>query len=141
VLQGGDKRAIAAAVDSAMHAYLDAVAARDADGVIAHYADDPEFLVFFDATPYDYAAMVSTVRDMFGGLSAVDVEPVTVQITVLGRDAAIAGFTFRETFTDTAQRVTPLHGTASWTWRRHGNGWTIIHGDAVHLPDTPSASP
>ena len=140
-LQDDEKHAIATAVDSAMHAYLDAVAARDADRVIAHYANDPEFLAFFDATPYDYAAMVGTTRSVFGGLSGIDLEPVVVQVTVLGRDAAIAGFTFREAFTDTAQRVTLLRGTASWTWLRRGNRWMIIHGDAVHLPDTPSTSP
>lgn len=135
-LSESDRQVVAAAVDSAMHAYLSAVAARDADRVIAHYANDPEFTAYFDATPMDYATIASTVRGMFAGLRAVDLQPVTVQVTVLGRDAAIAGFPFREAFTDTAGKVQRLRGTASWTWRRHGSGWIIIHGDAVHLPDT-----
>ena len=135
-LSDGEKRAVAAAVDSAMHAYLNAVAARDANRVIAHYANDAEFTAYFDATPMDHATIASTVRGMFAGLRAIDLQPVTVQVTVLGRDAAIAGFPFREAFTDTAGKVQRLRGTASWTWRRQGTGWIIIHGDAVHLPDT-----
>ena len=81
-LSDGEKRAVAAAVDSAMHAYLNAVAARDADRVIAHYANDAEFTAYFDATPMDHATIASTVRSMFAGLRTVDLQPVTVQVTV-----------------------------------------------------------
>ena len=88
----------------------------------------------------NYATIATTVRSMFGGLRAVDLAPVTVQVTVLGRDVGIAGFTFRESFTDTTGRVSRLRGTASWTWRRSASGWEIIHGDAVHLPDTTAGS-
>lgn len=135
-LSDAEKRAIAKTVDSLMHAYLDAVAAKNADAVIAYYANDPEFMAYFDATPMNYETIATTVRGMFGGLRAVKLEPVTVSVTVLGRDAAVAGFPFREAFMDTAGRVTPLRGTASWTWKRSGDQWRIIHGDAVHLPDT-----
>jgi ketosteroid isomerase-like protein len=138
-LSPADKQAVSKSVDSAMRAYLDAVVARDADRVIAHYANDPAFMAYFDGTPMSYDVISRTLRGMFGGLSAIDLKPVTVQVTVLSPDAAIAGFTFRESFTDTAMSVSPLLGTASWTWVRRSDGWKIIHGDAVHLPDTVRA--
>ena len=138
-LDDTQRRAISSAVDSATHAYLNAVAAKDAERVIAHYANEPDFMAYFDAAPMNHDQISTTVRGMFGGLSAVDLKPVTVQVTVLGPDAAIAGFTFRESFTDTSKKVTRLRGTASWTWTRRGTDWKIIHGDAVHLPDTTSA--
>lgn len=120
---------------------MDAGAALDADRVIGHYANDPEFTAYFDATPMDYAMIANTVRGMFGGLRAVDLQPVTVRVTVLGRDAAIAGFPFREAFTDTSGKVSHLRGTASLTWVRRADWWKVIHGDAVHLPDTTRSAP
>lgn len=139
-LSPSEKRAIAAAVDSATHSYLDALAARDANRTMAHFADDPEFLAYFDGTPMSHDAVSKAFRETFAGSSAIDIEPVTIHVTVLGPDAAIAGFSFRQAYTDTAKKVSRLRGTASWTWRRQGNGWTIIHGDAVHLPDTTRSS-
>jgi ketosteroid isomerase-like protein len=140
-LSANEKRAITVSVDSATHSYLDAMAARDASRTIAHFANDSEFLAYFDATPMNYEAVSKAVRGTFGGLSAIDIQPVTVSVTVLGPNAAIAGFSFHEAYTDTAKKVSRLRGTVSWTWRRQGNGWKIIHGDAVHLSDTTRSSP
>ncbi len=141
LLSANEKRAIVVSVDSATHAYLDAMAARDASRTIAHFVNDPEFLAYFDATPMNYEAVSKTVRTTFRGLSAIDIQAVTVHVTVLGPSAANAGFSFHEAYTDTAENVSRLRGTVSWTWRRQGNGWNIIHGDAVHLPDTTRSSP
>lgn len=126
------------AVDSAMHAYLTALTRLDAEGVIKHYANDPAFLIYMDGVPVDYVTQSSNVRTLFGSLKSITLEPVTVIVTPLGRDVAIASFTFSEVLMDTAGAATPLKGAVSWVWRRNSAGWTTIHGHAVHYPDETS---
>lgn len=139
VLPEEQKRAVAAAVDSAMHAYLAAVAARDADKVVGFYANDPEFMAYIDGSTVNYDGQVRAVRGVFAGVRALAFEPGAVKVTVVGPDAAIAAFSFQETLTDTTGKEIHLRGTASWTWTRSSGGWLILHGDGVHLPVSTNA--
>jgi ketosteroid isomerase-like protein len=128
------KEVLVASVDSAMHAYLTALTNLDAEGVIGHYANDPEFLGYMDGVPVDYATQSANVRALFGGLESIALDPVDVVVTPLGSDVAIASFTFSEVLTDTAGVATPLKGAVSWVWRHNGAGWAMIHVHAVHYP-------
>ena len=139
VLAEEERRAVAAAVDSAMHAYLAAVAARDADKVVGFYANDPEFMAYMDGNAVNYDGQVRAVRSAFAGLRGIALEPVEVKVTVVGPDAAIAAFPFQQTLTDTTGKEIHLRGTGSWTWKRGSGGWLIIHGDGVHLPVATNA--
>ena len=138
---GSARAALVASVDSAMHAYLLALTSHDAEGVVSHYANDPEFVAYIDGIPVDYATQSSNVRTLFGGIESIALEPVTVVVTPLTGDLAIASFTFRQVLTDTAGVATHLKGAASWVWRRNGSGWTLIHGHGVHYPDSVAQQP
>ena len=132
---------LVASVDSAMHAYLGALTSLDAEGVISHYANDPEFLGYMDGVTVDYATQSNNVRTLFGSLESIALDPVDVVVTPLGSDVAIASFTFREVLTDTAGVATPIRGTVSWVWRRNSAGWAMIHVHAVHYPDDVARDP
>jgi ketosteroid isomerase-like protein len=138
---GFAREMLVASVDSAMHAYLNALTNLDTEGVIGHYAKDPEFLGYMDGVPVDYATQSNNVRTLFGSLESIALDPVEVVVTPLGNDVAIASFNFNEVLTDTAGVATPLKGTVSWVWRRNSAGWAMIHVHAVHYPDGAAPKP
>lgn len=128
--------AVTATVDSLMRDYIDAIVVGDWRRATSHYANEPDFRVFSTGVPLGFDSLVATVRRNAERRRSLELEPVDVEVTVLSESTAIAAFTHRQRRVDTAGVVTPLRGSASWVWVRRGDGWKILHGAAVHLPDT-----
>lgn len=119
-----------------MESYAAALAARDAERILSHYVQGPEFRLYVDGTLYTYDDMVGVASSMARTLSALEVRWDSVNVTSLGRGAAIAGATFRRVLTDTAGAVSRDRGTASWIWVRRDGQWRSIHGHGVHYAET-----
>ena len=127
------------AVTTAMQGYAAAFPTRDADAITAFYLNDPDFRTYFDGTVSTYTEMVAMVRGMMGGLRSVEGAFENIQVSVLGPTAAVATSPFRDVLVDTAGVTTRLKGVVSWTWVQRPEGWRIIHGNAIHVPDTTAA--
>ncbi|MDX1747240.1 MAG: DUF4440 domain-containing protein [Halobacteriales archaeon] len=116
--------------------YVDAIVVGDWRRATSHYAHEPEFLVYATGTPLRFDSVVSLVRAGAESRSSVDLEPIEIDVTILSDGAAVASFTHRQRIVDTTGAETVLRGSASWVWVRRDSVWKILHGSAVHLPDT-----
>ena len=125
-----------ATVDSLMRDYVDAIVVGDWRRAISHYSQEPDFLVYTTGTPLGFDSVVSRVRKSAESRSSVELEPIDVEVTLLSDGAAVASFTHRQRIVDNRGAETVLRGSASWVWVQRDSGWKILHGSAVHLPDT-----
>ena len=128
-------------VTAAMHAYAAAFVTRDAEAAIRFYVNAPDFRMYDGGTPATYSELTGAIRGMMPGYKAIEGYFDDIQVTVLGPTAAVATSPFRDVYRDTAGVITRVRGTVSWTWVRRSDGWRIMHGNALHLPDTVAKKP
>ncbi len=126
---------IAASVEAAMRSFESAERALDAEALISHFADLPDFHIYNDGERLSYQAMVTNIRAGFQKLRAIEGGFSDIHVIVLARDAALATAAFRETITDAEGATTRVRGAASWLWRWIETHWRIVYGQADHCPE------
>src|SRR3954469_1119817 len=112
------RKRVAAAVEDAMHSFEQAERARDAEGLIAHFAAIPQFHIYSDGTRLSYDEMAAYIRRTFPTLRSIEGGFVDLNVMALAPDAALAAGTFREGTTDASGQTTRVRGAASWLWRQ-----------------------
>jgi ketosteroid isomerase-like protein len=125
-------------VTAAMRSFEAAERARDAEGLIAHFAPVPDFHVYNDGQRVSYDVMTAGLRQAFAALRSIEGGFADIHVIVLAADAALATATFREAVTDAEGKTTRVRGAASWLWRKLGARWQIVCGQADHYPDDES---
>lgn len=128
--------AIVAAVEARMRSFEAAERARDAERLVAHFANVPEFHVYNDGQRVSYAEMAASIRGTFPGLRSIEGGFGDVHVAVCGPDHALVSATFRETVTDGSGAVARRRGAASWLWREIDGEWRIVYGHVDHRPDS-----
>ena len=118
-----------------MHAFEQAERAIDAEALIAHFAATPEFHIYSDGARLSYDEMTAYIRRSFSTLRSIEGGFVSLDVTVLAPDAALATGTFREATMDLSGNTIRVRGAASWLWRRIDGRWLIVYGHADHHPD------
>jgi ketosteroid isomerase-like protein len=131
----GERRQIVQSVERALRAFETAERALDADGLIRHFANVPEFHIYNDGQRLSYEVMTTGVRAAFPALRSIEGGFSDVQIMVLAPDAALLTATFQEVVTDGSGGATRQHGAASWLWRALDGEWRIVYGHIDHYPD------
>ena len=131
-LTDDERQVIAASVDSATRAFEDAERALDAERVVAHMA--PDFYMYNDGVRVGYDPTVQMIRQTFGTLQHMEPGFATIEIKVLGRDAALATFTFRDSVVDASGAIFTFRGPTTLVWERRGTDWLITYADADHYP-------
>ncbi len=119
-----------------MRSFETAERALDAEALISHFAESPDFRVYNDGQRLSYQAMVANIRAGFPKLREIRGGFGDIQVIVLAPDAALATAGFREAITDAEGVTTRVRGAASWLWRRVGGRWKIVYGQADHYPDS-----
>lgn len=118
-----------------MRSFEAAERARDAEGLIAHFAAVPDFHLYNDGQRVTYDDMVAGLRRTFPSLRSIEGGFSDIHVIVLSADAALATATFREAITDAGGKTTRVRGAASWLWRQLDGRWRIAYGQADHYPD------
>ena len=131
-----ERAAIGDSVTAAMRSYEDAVKALDVDRIVGHYAADSQFRFIDNETVYAYDQLVDHVRRALPSLRSLEGGFSDIRVHALSRDIALADAGYLDIFTDSAGTVTRVRGTVTWVWARRPEGWRIVHGHAVALPDT-----
>lgn len=126
------RAAVAAQVDSATRSFHAAEVARDGEAAVAHLASD--FYMYGDGVRSDYAVVAPQIRSTMGSLRAFESEWADLEVRVLGPDAAIASFLFRDSIVTQTGEVTVLRGPTTLVWERRGSDWLIVYVDADHYP-------
>lgn len=131
-LTDAERQAIALSVDSATRAFEEAERALDAERVVAHIA--PDFYMYNDGVRVGYEPTVQMIRQNFVTLRHMEPGFADIEIKVLGRDAALATFTFRDSLVDATGASFSFRGPTSLIWERRGADWLITYADADHYP-------
>lgn len=134
-LSEAERVALADTITQRMHDYVAAVQSMDPQRVSSLYADDPDFLVYSDGQRFTRAGLLALVGDMGSVLRSLEATWDTIEVTPVGRDAALAAARFRRTLTDTAGVAAHDWGTVTWVWARRAGQWRLIHGHGVHYPE------
>ncbi len=131
-LSEADRTAIAAAVDSATRAFQDAERARDAEHTIAHLA--PDFSMYNDGVRTSYDAVVESIRATMGTFQHFEPQWSDLIVRVLGANAAVVSFTFRDSIVTESGDILRFTGPTTLVWERRGTHWLIVFADADHYP-------
>lgn len=129
VLTAADERLVEASVDSLTRAFEKAERDRDPDGVLALIA--PDFYMYVDGVRADYDEVALGIRDI---ASFQHFEPgwENVEVRVLGPQAALASFTFRDSIVTGPGEVLLAGGATTLVWERRDGRWRVVYADADH---------
>ncbi len=89
-----EQEAMNAAVIARVRSFEAAERARDAEGLVAHYASVPEFYFYHDGRRATYDLMAAGVRKAFPAVRSLNVTYSDVEVSALGSGYAIASATF-----------------------------------------------
>ena len=131
-LSEADRTAIAAAVDSATLAFQAAERARDPERTIAHLA--PDFSMYNDGVRSSYDSVVVSIRATMGTLQHFEPQWTDLVVRVLGPNAAVVSFTFRDSIVTESGDLLQFTGPTTLVWERQGTDWLIVFADADHYP-------
>jgi len=120
-----------------MNSYVGAIKERNADKIISHFLDSPEFMFYTDGNRQGYDELVAQVRrDFPNNVSKYEGNWDTILVSVLNPDAVAAAAPFHEVLTDMEGIETRLKGEVTWIAIRVGKDWKFIYAHAFYLPDT-----
>lgn len=132
VLDEAERAAIAAEVDSATRAFRAAEAAHDAARTVAHLA--PEFTMLLDGVRVEYDSVAASTRRVLPSIAHFEPQWTDIRVRVLGRDAAVSSFLFRDSIVFADGSVVTARGPTTLVWERRGAEWRIVFADADHYP-------
>lgn len=130
-----DQAEIVAAVEDAVWAFHAADTARDAEAVIRLLW--PDFTMLADGARLGYDQVAVGSREFMGGLALFHTVWSDLQVTVLGQDAAIASFQFRDSIVTKSGELIRNRGTTTFAWQRRNGEWRVLFADADHRPVVP----
>jgi ketosteroid isomerase-like protein len=125
---------IVQAVEQRMRSFEAAERALDAEKLVGHFANGPDFYIYNDGQRLTYETMTTAVRSTFPILRSIEGGFIELHVMALAPDAALATARFQETVTDGTGSRTRQHGAASWLWRQMGGDWRIAYGHVDHYP-------
>lgn len=114
-----------------MNSYVDAIKEGNADKIIAHYLDSPEFMLFENGIRQGYSEFVGQVLKDFSNISKYEGKWDTILVSVLNPDAVAAAAPFHEVLTDKEGVETPLKGevTNHFSDLTNCRGFKVQNGD------------
>lgn len=131
-LTPGQRQAVLASVDSAMHAFEDAERRLDVGALVGMIAPVRDFHVWNDGRRVDYETLTNGVLGGFKALRSVEGGFDGIEVTVLAREVAVASATFHEIVTDTSGTMNLISGVATYVWQKRGARWQIVGGQVQH---------
>ena len=128
-----EQEAIVASVTARVRSFQAAERARDAEGLVAHYASGPGFYFYHDGRRATYDVMVAGVRKGLPALRSLNVTYADVEVSALGSEYALGSATFnREIVMEGTGATVRQQGAVSWLWRKTGAQWLIVQGHISH---------
>jgi ketosteroid isomerase-like protein len=132
-MDNSEREAVTAAVSARVRSFEAAERARDAEGLVAHYAPAPDFYFYHDGRRATQDVMAAGVRKAFPAVRSLDVTYADLEVSPLGPEYALASATFkREIVMEGSAATIRQEGGVSWLWRKMGAQWLIIQGHISH---------
>lgn len=132
-MDSAERDAIIAAVTARIRSFEGVERARDAEGLVAHYASGPQFYFYHDGRRATYDVMAAGVRKALPAVRSLNVTYANVEVSALSPDHALASATFnRELVMEGTGATVRQQGGVSWLWRKVGSQWLIAQGHISH---------
>ena len=124
-----EQEGIQSAVTARVRSFEAAECARDAEGLVAHYASVPEFYFYHDGRRATREVMSAGIRKALPAVRSLNVTYADVEVSALGSEDAMASATFtRELVMEGTGATVRQQGAVSWLWRKVGGQWLIVQG-------------
>lgn len=130
-----DSRSVVAQVEAAVWEFHAADTARNAEGVIALLW--PDFSMLADGQRMDYGQVAQGSRAFMATLESFHTEWTDLEITLLGSNAAVSSFRFRDSIITREGDLIQARGPTTLVWQRRGGEWRVLRADADHYPLAP----
>lgn len=124
-----------AEVEAAVWAFHAADTARNAEGVSDLLW--PEFTMLADGARLSFAQVTTGSREFMGSLELFHTEWTDVEVILMGDDAALSSFVFRDSIITIAGELIQTCGPTTLVWQRRGGEWKVLFADADHYPIQP----
>lgn len=134
-LSSNDLDQIVRDVNEQLAAFHTADTTMNAEGVIALLW--PEFSMLADGNRMYYDDVVKGSRSFMASLVLFQTDWTDIQITPLGRDAAVSSFQFRDSIITKAGDLIQAKGPTTFVWQKRGAEWRVLFADADHYPLIP----
>ncbi len=127
-LSQAEKKDAAQAVRSLMESYQDAMGALDAEKMLPHIMDSPDFVYTRNGKRRSYGEFAEGCHNLPKIFSENVIINDSIYVDVITRDVAIATVAFKETLTKTQGEELYVEGTIAWTALKRNGEWLFIHG-------------
>ena len=123
-----EKKEAARAVRSLMKSYNNAMDELDAEKMLSHFMDSPDFVYTRNGKRKVYKEFVDGCHGIPKAFEKIECTYDSIYVDVMDDDVAIATVAFDETLTRINKEKLDIEGTMSWVALKRNDKWLFIKG-------------
>jgi len=123
-----EKEEAAQAVRSLMKSYNNAMDELDAEKMISHFMNSPDFVYTRNGDRKEYKEFVEGCYGIPKAFEEIECKYDSIYVDVMANDVAIATVAFDETLTRVNKQKLDIEGTMSWVALKRNGKWLFIKG-------------
>ncbi len=123
-----EKQEAAQAVRSLMKSYNKAMDELDAEKMLTHFMDSPDFVYTRNGKRKEYKEFVEGCYGIPKAFEKIECKYDSIYVDVMANDVAIATVSFDETLTRVNKQKLDIEGTMSWVALKRNGKWLFIKG-------------
>jgi len=127
-LSADEKQEAAHAVRSLMKSYNNAMDELDAEKMLTHFMDSPDFVYTRNGQRKGYKEFVEGCHGIPKAFEKIECNYDSIYVDVMAHDVAIATVSFDETLTRINKEKLDIEGTMSWVALKRNGKWLFIKG-------------
>ena len=127
-LSGNEKQEAEKAVRALMVSYNNAMDELDAEKMLTHFMDSPDFVYTRKGKRIGYKDFVEGCRGIPKAFEKLECKYDSIYVDVMAHDVAIATVAFDETLTRISKEKLDIQGTMSWVAVKRNGKWLFIKG-------------
>jgi len=116
------------AVRNLMESYNNAMDELDAEKMLSHFMDSPDFVYTRNGNRKDYKEFVEGCYGIPKAFQKIECQYDSIYVDVMAHDVAIATVAFDETLTRINNEKLEVEGTMSWVALKRNGRWLFIKG-------------
>ena len=128
VLSADETQEASNAVRSLMKSYNQSMDELDAEKMLSHFIDSPDFVYTRNGKRKNYNEFVEGCYGIPEAFEKIECEYDSIYVDVLSNDIAIATVAFHETLTRVNKQTLDIEGTMSWVAVKRNGKWLFIKG-------------
>ncbi len=123
-----ERQEAAQAVRSLMKSYNNAMDKLDAEKMLSHFMDSPDFVYTRNGKRKEYKEFVEGCHGIPKAFEKIECDYDSIYVDVMAHDVAIATVAFDETLTRINKEKLDVEGTMAWVALKRNGKWLFIKG-------------